>query len=199
MNISVFGGAFDPPHLGHQTVVSNLLETDLADEVWYLPVKTHHFEKNMVSAEHRLEMLKLVTAHESNKSVIDYRLSNIKIEDYELHQDGINYTYDTLVALSQKYPEHIFSFVIGSDNLAGFHRWLENRPKLVDFPFFVYPRAGYPFEPMYENMTPLTNMPEITVSSTQIRAAIKNRESLKGLVIEEVEEYIKTHNLYLGT
>lgn len=199
MNISVFGGAFDPPHLGHQAVVENLLATELADEVWYLPVKNHHFGKKMAAAEHRLAMLKLVIDQQPSTHQVQSTKNHvpiIRIEDYELHQEGINYTYDTLVALSQQYPEYTFSFVIGSDNLAGYERWLDNRPKLLDFPFFVYPRAGYSFNPLYQNMTPLVDMPEVTVSSTEIREARKLGKSLAGLVTPEVEEYIKENKLY---
>lgn len=188
MNISVFGGAFDPPHLGHEAVVENLLSAGLADEVWYLPVKNHHFAKQMESVEHRLAMLQFLLT----------QTSNVKIETYELHQEGINYTYDTLVALSKKYPEHTFSFVIGSDNLKNFYKWLENRPKLLEFPFFVYPRENYEFQPLYENMTPLIMMPEVTISSTDIREKIKHGTSLKGLVRSEVEEYIMQNKLYLA-
>lgn len=214
MTISVFGGAFDPPHLGHEAVVDNLLSAGLAEEVWYLPVKNHHFGKQMLPVEHRLEMLKLITSQPSNDrnyeehqltvnnkqqiSNIQYPISKIRIEEYELHQEGINYSYDTLVALSEQYPEHTFSFVIGSDNLKNFYKWLENRPKLLDFPFFVYPREGYEFQPLYENMTPLIDMPEVTISSTQIRENRRMGKSLNGLVRPEVEEYIVQNKLYLA-
>lgn len=187
MNISLFGGAFDPPHLGHQAVVANLLATELADEVWYLPVKNHHFAKQMESVEHRLAMLKLIVGDDSN----------VKIEEYELHQEGINYTYDTLVALSAQYPEHRFSFVIGSDNLLNFHRWLENRPLLLDFPFFVYPREGSLFAPLYRNMTPLTEMKTVEISSTQIREKIKAGQPITELVTKAVADYIVQHGLYV--
>lgn len=186
MNIALFGGAFDPPHLGHAQVVSSLLQEQIAEEVWYLPVKNHHFAKQMSSVEKRIEMLELVVGNQTA----------VKIELYETQQEGVNYTYRTMMALQQQYPEHTFSFVIGSDNLAGYHRWLEKHPLLLDLPFYVYPREGFLFEPLYPNMTPLAGMETVTVSSTDIRARVQAGESISGLVLPEVERYIEKHQLY---
>ena len=188
MNISLFGGAFDPPHLGHQQVVSALLAENIADEVWLLPAKNHPFGKVMSASQHRLQMLQLVLNQLPQPD-------KVKIERYEIVHDGISYTYQTLQALAAQYPEHDFSFVIGSDNLSDFHKW-NGFPQLLEFPFYIYPREGFPFAPLYENMTPLTDMPEVTVSSTQIRSNIQSGDNLDGLVIREVDEYIEKNQLY---
>ena len=187
MHICLFGGAFDPPHLGHQQVAKSLLEQKICDEVWYLPVKNHHFEKKMSDLKHRLAMLKFITQGHAHT----------RVELYETKQEGINYTYRTMIALSAQYPNHQFSFVIGSDNLKGFHRWLEVHPHLLEFPFFVYPRKGFPFEPWFTGMIKLEHVPEVTVSSTQVREKIVAGQSITGLVDERVEQYIKENKLYL--
>jgi nicotinate-nucleotide adenylyltransferase len=101
-----------------------------------------------------------------------------------------------MVALQKTYPEHQFSFVIGSDNLGGYHRWLEQHPRLLEFPFYVYPREGFTFEPLYSNMTPLTGMKTVTISSTEIRTMLQRGEAITGLVDPEVERYIEEHQLY---
>ena len=93
MNIVLFGGAFDPPHLGHQHITQSLLDQKIADEVWYVPTKEHPFSKPMTPAKHRLAMLELI--------VTDPR---IKIEEYELDKEGISYSRDTLDFLSQSHP-----------------------------------------------------------------------------------------------
>lgn len=186
MNIALFGGAFDPPHLGHSQVVSSLLKNKIADEVWYLPVKNHSFGKQMSPIQQRLEMLELVVKKQSQ----------VRIELYETRQTGVNYTYATMLALSEEYPEHSFSFVIGSDNLAGFHLWLEKHPELLSLPFFVYPREGFAFQPLYKNMTALEGMETVTVSSTLIRERLEQGKPISGLVDPEVERYIDKHHLY---
>jgi nicotinate-nucleotide adenylyltransferase len=188
MHVALFGGGFDPPHIGHQFIAKILLDRQIADQVWYVPVKHHAFGKQVSADQHRLEMLKLILP------VGDER---IRIETYELEKVGISYTYETLTHLSQQYPENSFSFVIGSDNLPTFDKWLEIHPKLLNFPFYVYPRKGYEMAPLYQGMIPIENVPEVAVSSTEVRTKIKNQESVTGLVDPQVERYIKEKGLYL--
>ncbi len=189
MKICVFGGAFDPPHLGHQTVATEIIARKLADEVWFVPTKIHSFGKVMTAPEHRLAMLALIQTPQT------------KIETYELEQSGVSYTFNTLEALAKKYPEHQFSWVIGSDNLAKFHTWgdawgRDYQQLLAAFPFYVYPRHGFPFEPLYPGMTALKELPEITVSSTEVRERIAQNQSLAGFVQPAVADYINSHQLY---
>ncbi len=184
MKITLFGGTFDPPHLGHSQIARTLLEQNLADEVWFLPVGEHAFEKKCSPAETRVALLELVLAEHQ------------RIELYEIEQQGMSITYDTLRALSKKYPQHQFAFVIGSDNLEKFHLWHHYQEMLHAFPFFVYPREGYSLAPLYENMHVLTQVPPVTISSTQIRAAAKSGASLENLVKPAVAEYIAEHTIY---
>ncbi|HYD34683.1 MAG TPA: nicotinate (nicotinamide) nucleotide adenylyltransferase [Vitreimonas sp.] len=194
MQIVLFGGSFDPPHLGHFQVTEQLLDQKVADEVWYVPVKQHHFGKQMNAVEHRLAMLdEVVAAHQEQWP------EQVKIEPYELQQEGINYTYDTLEFVSQRSPEHTFSFVIGSDNLAGFHRWLAVHEMLLKYRFYVYPREGFPMEPLYENMVPLNTFPSVRVSSTEIRERLSSFQSISELVLPAVDQYIRDHQLYVSS
>jgi len=188
MKIALFGGAFDPFHTGHSQVISSLVENQIADEVWCLPVKNHSFGKNMLPVYHRLAMLQLAVAGQLH----------VRIEEYELRQEGVNYTYATMMALSLHYPHHSFSFVIGSDNLKDFHRWIEKHPQLLDFPFYIYPREHFPFEPLYPHMTALEGMRTVTISSTQVRQLRAQGKSIAGLVEPAVERYIQEHALYFS-
>lgn len=185
MNIALFGGAFDPPHLGHQQVVNSLLTNHIVDEVWFLPVKQHAFGKQLqVADEHRLAMLQLI------------QQPGTKVELYELENDEISLSYVTLRALSQRYPMHTFSFVIGTDNLADFHKWDFYEEMLQEFRFYVYPRAGFPFEPLRDGMVALHDMPAIAVSSTDIRYAIAHGDSIDHLVDPAIAAYIADNQLY---
>ena len=60
MKIALFGGGFDPPHLGHQFITQTLLERQIVEEVWYVPVKQHPFGKQVSADQHRVAMLKLI-------------------------------------------------------------------------------------------------------------------------------------------
>jgi nicotinate-nucleotide adenylyltransferase len=189
MHIVVFGGAFDPPHLGHQAIAENVVSQGIADEVWFVPVREHSFLKRLSPPEHRLAMLKsLLPAH-------------CRIETYELESEGINYSFNTLDALHQEYPQHQFSWIIGSDNLAKFHTWGDAHGRsykelLASYRFYVYPREGHAFEPLYEGMVPLPNMPVVTVSSTQVRAAIESGQPYQHLVTPAIANYIAKQHLY---
>jgi len=190
MRIVLFGGAFDPPHLGHVEVAAELVKAKLADEVWFVPVKIHSFAKNMTQSDHRLAMLKLALPLQT------------KIETYELSQTEVNYTFNTLDAMAAKYPEHEFSWVIGSDNLVKFHLWGDKTGRdfkqlLASYKFYVYPRHGFVFEPIYPGMVPLKDFPEVTVSSTQVRRLVAEGKSLAGFVTPAVANYIQVNKLYL--
>ena len=202
MRITLFGAAFDPPHLGHQAIATSLLLNKQTDAVWIVPVKEHPFGKRLVEEEHRLAMGQLLA--ESIRSAVraekmSLSAEQLRVETYELEQSGASYTFKTLIALSKKHPEHQFSFVIGSDNLKTFDKWDKYQEMLSRFPFFVYPRHGYPFEPLYQGMIPLREMEEVRVSSTLIRERVVNELSITDLVTPEVESYIRQHTLYSAT
>ena len=180
----VFGGAFDPPHLGHEQIVENILESKICDQIWLVPVGIHDFEKNMTPAKHRLAMLQ--------SHLRDQVLLNL----CEINRPKVSHTFDTLEELSQQYPDYQFSFLIGSDNLAKFHLWHDYEKMLEKYHFYVYPRAGFPFVPLYPGMIPLGKMPEIKVSSTQIRENLKAGKSVQQLLKKEVAAYIFKYKLY---
>jgi nicotinate-nucleotide adenylyltransferase len=187
MKVALFGGGFDPPHRGHQFITQTLLERGIVDEVWYVPVKQHPFGKKVSPDHHRLAMLELILPPQD---------SRVRIETYELEKLGMSYTFETLEYLSQKYPEHEFSWVIGSDNLPTFDKWLEIHSALLKYPFYVYPRQGFPMEPLYKGMIPLTEVQEVPASSTQVRQLIEQGEEVTELLDPQVIKYIQDHRLY---
>ncbi|MBP7768329.1 nicotinate (nicotinamide) nucleotide adenylyltransferase [Candidatus Woesebacteria bacterium] len=184
MKITLFGGTFDPPHLGHSAIATALLEQKLADQVWFLPVGEHAFEKQFLPKKHRLALLELV------------REKRQKIERYELFNSGKSITYTTMSALAALYGEHTFSFVIGSDNLVRFHEWQQYKDLLAQFTVFVYPREGYPLTPIYPGMQILQGVVPVNISSSQVRAAVAANKPLHQLVKPAVAEYIERNKLY---
>lgn len=185
MKVTLFGGAFDPPHLGHQQVTQALLENNLTDSVWYVPVNQHPFGKQtQTTDQHRVAMLELIAQ------------PNTRIETFELTNDEPSLSYVTLRSLSTRYPEHTFTWVIGSDNLPDFHKWDFYEEILSEFGVFVYPRAGFPFQPLYKGMTPMEKMLEVAVSSTEIRERLSTKQSIDTLVDPKVAAYIAQHQLY---
>ncbi len=186
MKIGVFGGAFDPPHNGHNQVASALIAQKKVDEVWFVPVFTHPWadryqKKHMAEYAHRVQMIKQVLGKKQ-------RLKHFR---------QVSFTYDTLQYFSSHYPQHTFFWIMGSEYLARFSDFLKVHPKLLDYQMFIYPRAGSPLEQLYPNMTPVTGVEEVTVSSTQVRELLRAGESVTNLVHPDVAQYCLEHKLYI--
>ncbi len=182
--IALFGGAFDPPHLGHQKVAS-VVTADFIDEVWFVPVFTHPWAKkyhkeSLVRYEDRLQMLEFLVA--KNQKIAEYR--------------QVSFTYPTLKFFEERYPDYEFSWIMGSEYIGRFDAFLEGHPKLKNFTFYIYPRKGYPLENLHPNMVGLSQMKEIDISSTQVKELIEKKESLEDVVLPEVAAYIESHQLY---
>lgn len=199
MKILVFGGTFNPPHLGHRLMIEQVLSKTLNDgaifdQVWLLPVGQHSFAKDFIDQKHRLVMLELMVESicEKNPSLRE----KIILEKYELEHKGESQTFSTLEALSNQYPKHSFSFLIGSDNLAKFHLWHDYKQMLERYPFYIYPRASFAFSPMLQGMIALEDFPIMEVSSTKVREALTANTSLNDLLDAKVINYIKENKLY---
>lgn len=184
MQIMLFGGSFDPPHIGHQQIVNSVIKQELAEQVWYVPCYGHPFNKILSDSKHRLKMLNLIQNHKTT------------IVDYEIIKLGTSYSVDTLNYFSQSRPKDQFSWLFGSDQLINFDKWKNYQQILSKYKVYIYPRKDYPFKPLLKGMMPLTKVKEIDISSQQIRALIKSKKTIHGLVEPAIEEYIHKHQLY---
>lgn len=186
MKIAIFGGAFDPPHVGHQAIAAYLLDAGISDQVWWTPTGQHPFDKSMSAAKHRRAMIELlIEAH-----------PNQKLCPWELEQAETSYTIDTITYLKTEYPEHQFQLVIGSDNVVVFEKWHSYQEILEEVPVLVYPREGFPFQEHSEQFEFLTQAPVVIASSTQVRQQFQAGLSSSDLVDPRVAEYSVEHQLY---
>ena len=200
-SIGILGGSFDPPHKGHQALVSAVLEQKLFDEVWYLPAAVHdpQFDKpQMLSAEHRLAMLALVVTDHKQRGEV------VRIESHEIDQKKEGFTHRTLRELAAKHPQHKLSFIIGSDQLAKLHLWgcdLEAAcfPKVfAEFDWYVYPRGGSPITKLpFDQLKVIAGVEPMEISSTEARRRVALGALVVGLVHLQVEEYIQNNHLYI--
>lgn len=189
MKIALFGGAFDPPHLGHRVVADSLIKNKIVDEVWFVPVYKHPWadrynKHKFVSYEDRVVMLDLTVGD----------IKGAKIAHYK----DISFTFNILEYFSKKHPDHDFSWVMGSEYLGRFDDFLKGHPQLIDYPFYIYPRAGFEFNEdlKKQNMTFLYDMPEIEASSTEVKKMVKNNNDFSNLVTDSVKDFIEENNLY---
>lgn len=185
MKVALFGGAFDPPHLGHQQVGREMIAQNVVDGVWYVPVFEHPWAERlnkwqMVAYEHRRAMVELIL------------FPGAKLMEYQ----AVSFAYPTLEYFSAKYPAHEFSWVIGSEYLPSFADWKFADKVLSEFGVYVYPRSGFPLQPLVAGMTALTGFPEMKISSTEFRQKYQAGEDVTKLVDAKVLEYIRKNKLY---
>lgn len=182
MRIALFGGSFDPPHVGHLQVAKEVIRHKIVDDVWFIPCADHPFRKQMTSAVHRVAMLKL--------------LSDFPVQSWELHREGPSYSIDTLEYAAKTFPEHTFFWLLGSDQLQSFQQWHRWKDLLAAFVVLVYPRMNFPLTTVPEGMIALPQLPQTNISSSQIRDAVREKKSIGALVPTAIARYIQTHALY---
>ena len=184
MKIGLLGGKFNPPHLGHILIAQQVLDFGGFDEVWFVPNYGQSFHEPVAPVEDRLAMTKLIKMYKTVVSTLEI--------DNEL--DGKTIHLLPFLPKGNKY-----TFIIGSDQLATFHRWGEYKTLVKQMPFLIFPRYGYPSEPIYENMSVLGHKALIAsnISSTKVRERVKMGLSIDQFVPDGVAEYIEKHKLYI--
>lgn len=199
MRIGIFGGTFDPPHIGHKKYADELRVTLSLDKLIVIPTATPpHKDRKTSAAEHRLNMLKLLFRGEED----------VEVSDMEITRGGRSYTYETVTLLRGMYPDDELIFLVGSDMLLSFHRWLNPDVILSHVKICAVTRDDDIEESTLSEYTEkyfpdrkdrfiICNFDPVEISSTEIREAVKNGRSIDGIVDEQVIEYIKEKELYL--
>lgn len=191
MNIGIYGGTFNPPHIGHLITAESVKETVRFDRILFIPsyITPHKNEGEEHLSHHRFEMIKL--AVKNNPS--------FQVSDIEISKNEISYTITTLEYLLSKYPDSKFSIIIGMDNYITFHLWKEPKRILQLASLIVMNRPQYPRkvnELIGTTNTTFVDVPNIGISSSEIRQKVKEGKSIKYLVPDSVEQYIIEHQLY---
>ena len=189
--VAIYGGSFNPIHLGHTNLAKSLLKQGLVDEVWLMvspqnPLKAHVEDAPEYNAEeygHRLRMARLACRN----------IRGIKVSDFESRLPVPSYTYNTLTELIRQYPDRQFSLVIGADNWQRFDHWYRADDIISLCPILVYRRPGHEISisDRYADRVRIVETPLYDVSSTEIR----NQQKLD-MVCPSVLKYIKENGLY---
>ena len=193
MNIGIMGGTFDPIHMGHLVAAERAREAVKLDEVWFMPchVPPHKDQPPKASAKHRMDMVRL--------AVSDHPC--FKVYDGELRRGGVSYTYDTMKILRHDYPEDCFHIIIGGDMVQYLPHWhrIQELLQMARFIGLKRPGTTIDFAKLGEEIASkvtLVPMPQLDISSSQIREWVKNSQSIRYLVPDPVFRYIKENRLY---
>ena len=177
-SIGLFGGSFNPIHVGHIALAKAALQACGLDEVWLMvsPQNPLKQDQKLLDDQLRLEM-----AEKALEGV-----EGVKACGYEFQLPKPSYTWHTLQALTKDYPDCRFTLLIGGDNWAHFERWYHWQDILRTCDIAVYPREGH---------IGTFDAPLVNVSSTEIRQKVKQGQSIQGLVPDSivplVEKYYK--------
>jgi nicotinate-nucleotide adenylyltransferase len=190
--VGIFGGTFDPVHLGHLVAAEQAREQARLDQVAFVPAARppHKMERSLTPFGHRVEMLSLAVAGHSA----------FRVEELERDRPGPSYTVDTLEELHRTLPDAELALVLGADCLPDLKTWREPERigRLAEI--VLVPRPGIATAEE-EAATPIrigttVKMPLVDISSHDIRQRVSERRSIRYLVPRAVECYIETHSLY---
>lgn len=179
----IFGGSFNPIHIGHLALANYLCEYSDLDEIWFL-VSPHNplkEQSDLWNDNLRLELVKLAVA--------DY--PRFHASDFEFHLPRPSYMVNTLDALQTAYPEREFTLIIGADNWEIFPRWYKATEILAKHRVMVYPRPGYSINSEgLPSSVQVVNTPLLEVSSTFIRQALKEGKDIRYFLHPAVYEHL---------
>lgn len=214
--VGLFGGTFDPIHMGHLRAAEEIREYFSLKRVCFIPssLPPHKEPSHVTPSEHRLEMLRL--AVDSNKY--------FNICDYEIKKQNTSYTIDTLRYLTHTHPDRNYYFIVGHELFADIESWMEYRDLFSLSNFIVITRPGFSnddadelplalktdfsYDKREENVRVyrnnknkiivFTHIRGFEISSTEVRKLAATGKSIKYLVPEHVEDYIASNDLYIG-
>ncbi len=198
--IGVFGGSFDPVHMGHLTIAQDAVEQLELDRLIFVPaaIPPHKQGKTLANGQQRFEMLQLAT--EDNL--------RFEVSDMELQRGGISYTFDTMRQIQFEHPGAELFFIVGLDSLTILHSW-KNVEQLFEICTVVpFARGGEDPAKVAEQiqlskdwktklLERMIRIHEVEISASEIRMRLAEGLSIRYLVPPEVEMYIAEHGIYV--
>jgi len=188
MNIGLYFGSFNPIHIGHLIIANHVLNETPIKKIWFIVSPQNPFKesKTLLNEFDRLHLVRLATQDDNR----------IKCSDIEFNLPKPSYTSNTLTFLSEKYPEHQFSLIMGSDSYQNLDKWKNYETIINNYSVYVYKREGHAIKNTFEKKAVILNAPIIQISASQIREHIRSAKSIRYLVPEIVREEIESRKFY---
>jgi nicotinate-nucleotide adenylyltransferase len=189
MKIGLFGGSFDPIHLGHLITAQSVIEKRNLDRIVFMPcyISPHKLDYEYIPAIHRFNMIKIAIE----------KTSYFMVSDFEINRQQVSYTVDTVLELKKIYEE--VELIIGYDNLLVFDKWKEPDVLVKNVKLLVMNRKTNNMDinkNKYFDNAIFIDTPTIEISSTEIRQRVKKGLDIKFMVGKKVQDYIIKNNLY---
>lgn len=188
MKIGLYFGSFNPIHVAHLIIANHVLNETEIEKLWFV-VSPHNPFKNentLLNEYHRLNLVQVATENDNR----------IKAVDIEFNLPKPSYTSTTLAFLSEKYTEHQFHIIMGSDSFQNLHKWKNYEVIVKNYPVYVYLRPGFEVENHVAADLTILDAPLLQLSATQIRKYIKEGKSVRYMLPEKVLEEIEKGGYY---
>lgn len=191
MRIGIFGGSFDPIHIGHAIIAQHIINSGAVDRLWFMVSPVNPLKESKVRQVADTDRLRMV-------EMVSRPMEGVETSAFEFTMPRPSYTIDTLNALQEKFPDNEFYLVIGGDNWEVFDKWRNHEEILAKYHVLVYPRLGHEVNIPEElnKRVKLIDAPVIELSSTEIRDRLAHGLSVRYYVPDEVLTYIEQKNLY---
>jgi nicotinate-nucleotide adenylyltransferase len=189
MRIGLFFGSFNPIHVGHLIIASTMADRAPVDQVWFVVSPQNPFKQRsaLLHEFDRMHMVRLAIADNPQ----------LNATDVEFHMPKPSYTADTLAYLSERHPNDTFRVIMGEDNLQHFHRWKNHAHIVETHGLLVYPRPNAAKTEWHGHpQVSLIEAPQVDISATFIREAVRQGHSIRYLVPQHVEEYIRAMRFF---
>ncbi|MBP6687226.1 MAG: nicotinate-nucleotide adenylyltransferase [Lacibacter sp.] len=188
MKIGLYFGSFNPVHNGHLIIAQHILNETNLSQVWFVVSPQNPFkeQKNLLNEYDRLHLVNLAIQ----------KSSSLKAIDIEFRLPKPSYTITTLSYLEEKYPQHSFAVIMGSDSLQNLDKWKNADQIMKNYPVYVYVRPGFPVvQHQIKELHSLT-APLLEISATHIRELIANSKSIRFLVPDVVCDEVESAGYY---
>jgi len=187
MKIGLYFGSFNPVHVGHLIIASHIADHSDLNQVWFVvsPQNPLKQSSSLLNEYQRLHLVQMCIEDDPR----------LKASDVEFKLPKPSYTIDTLTYLKEKYPEHEFVLILGSDSFQNIHRWKNHEQLVRDYQFIIYPRPGFSIDHTAPNVS-VIKAPLLEISATDIRNKIKEGKSIRYLVPENVRSEIEIAGYY---
>jgi nicotinate-nucleotide adenylyltransferase len=189
MHTGLYFGSFNPIHHGHLIIANHMLQNTGLQQVWFIvsPQNPLKPSAGLLNEYHRLFLVNLAIEGERN----------LKASDIEFRLPKPSFTVDTLAYLQEKYPQNMFSIIMGSDSYQNLPRWKNYQVILNNHQIYVYTRPGHEIKEKHEGAgTNIVNAPLLEISATHVRNTIKEGKSVRYLVPDKVMEEIERNRYY---
>ncbi len=188
MNIGLYFGSYNPIHIGHLIIGSHVANHTDIQQVWFVVSPQNPLKPSSVllNEYHRLHLVQLALGDDPQ----------LKASDVEFKLPRPSYTIDTLTYLKEKYPQHRFSIIMGSDSFQNLPRWKNFDLLLKNYSFIIYRRPAFEITESYAAKVQILDAPLLEISATAIRQFIKAGKSVRYLLTDAVREEIEKTGYY---